>query len=139
MKRDRAIEKSFNDLAKLGGQLTYYRLPTEQERDLTPGVRFVPVSLGRMDGLNILGADHVEGSLRDRVIGHLETLEVKAMLALKGEALDRYSKFIGDMKGTLRQGGYYLVDAGRFVRGENWEAFARFCRESGVQMGPQGE
>lgn len=137
--RDKAIDRAWANVVRAQGQLTYYRDATERERQLDPKARFIPVSLGRLEGFSIGSGWAVRENLRRKVIDHLEGLDAKKIMSLKGKELSRYAKFIDETRGALRQAAYYLGDAERYLRPGNWQAFERFCRESGVRFGPDAE
>lgn len=136
--KDYALERAFKNVVKLGGQLTYHRLPTERERDLNPGIRTVAMPIGRMDGLSAAN-NHEIGQLLARVVSHLESLDTSVMLKFKDKELERYTRFIGDMGNTVRRAQSFLSDAARFMRPANWVMFEDFCRKTQVRFEDDGE
>ena len=132
--KDKGLQRAFDDARKSGGDLIYYRHATERERELNPRAQTVPVRVGRLDGNAAHAGSTVIQELRYKVIAHLEDLEPDGMVAMKAKELDRYTKFIGDMDPIIRRAGYFLDDAARFIRRQNWDAFETFCRDSGMEI-----
>lgn len=136
--RDRIIGRTWDEVKRLGGALTYTREATDRERQMNPALWMVPVSKGRMDATGLAEPAAMLGRLQRSVIDHLDQLDLQKAISLNQKELDRYTRFVSQLKDGLRIGRVYLIDAEKFLRPQNWVAFEEYCRESGVRFGANG-
>lgn len=133
------VEKLFNELnreASLISQiraairsdsaLVFDRQLSATEKELSgSNQQFIRETLGRLNGLIVIGMKKVSADLQAEALAPLHELSKEQLNAMSSTAIKKKAEWLTELESTLNRADFYIKNAQDFCSKKNWNIFAQ--------------